>query len=51
MLTELQEVLADLREAREKIEELGDAKAGDDVYEEIMAAYVDEPDPTSTCKA
>ena len=51
MLEELQEVLADLKEARDKIEELSDAKAGDEVYDEIMSACVDERDPIGTCKA
>ena len=51
MLTELQEVLADLKEAREKIEELSAAKAGDEVYDYIMAVCLNESDPIGTCKA
>ena len=44
MLAELQEVLADLKEAHERIQELTDAKAGDEVYDEIHAEC-DGPDP------
>jgi hypothetical protein len=49
MLAELQEVLADLKEAHERIQELTDAKAGDEVYDEIHAEC-DGPDPDAMCK-
>ena len=50
MLEELQEVLADVREAREQLDAVLDAKAGDDVYDDIWAEAQSSDDPEATCQ-
>ena len=49
MLVELQEVLADLKEANERVHEISCAKAGDEVYDDIYAEC-DGPDPDGMCQ-
>ena len=49
MLVELQEVLVDLKEANERVHELGSTKPGDETYDEIYAEC-DGPDPGGMCQ-
>lgn len=50
MFTELQEVLAQLREAREEFDAISVAKPGDPVYDDIFSEAQSTENPEATCK-